>query len=82
MGAPLAVAMKKSILIIRKSKENNHGDKVEGWNYAQKILLLDDFTESGATLRAMRREIKKHCPDHTIVGTYLYAKHRMKFYPE
>lgn len=74
LGIPLAIKMKKKLIIIRKSVKDSHSDDlVEGWGSKQKILLVDDFIQTGATIKAMIRNIEAHCDCPDIKGIYYYA---------
>lgn len=75
VGAPLAMAMGKNLAIVRKSIKNCHSENlVEGWGKDQKIVLVDDFIETGKTLRQMYSAIFKRCDNPTIVGIFLFAE--------
>jgi adenine/guanine phosphoribosyltransferase-like PRPP-binding protein len=77
IGAPLAMQLKKDLLIVRKKGEKSHSsNSVTGWGRDQKILLVDDFICTGATLKAMHKEIKANCDSPTILGILLYASGR------
>jgi hypoxanthine phosphoribosyltransferase len=78
VAAPLAVVMGKELLVVRKS-----GDKRSRLDFGipialgigrnQKILLLDDGIETGATIAAMISKIKSTCPNPTFAGLFLYC---------
>lgn len=74
VGAPLAVHLKKNLVIIRKTLESCHSyDLVEGWGRGQNILLVDDFISLGETMDQMHKAINNHCDDPKIKGILLYA---------
>ena len=67
----LAQAMSKDIIAVRKN-ESHHGDgRVEGVTHPR-YIIVDDFVESGATLRAIKRQIKRWSPESKLVGVALY----------
>lgn len=74
LGSPLAIKMKKDLLIIRKDSERSHsGNKVEGWGFRQKILIVDDFIETGNTIDDIYESIAETCDSYKIRGILLYG---------
>lgn len=74
IGPALAMALNKKLMIIRKPNESSHSSyNIEGWGQNQKILLVDDFISSGATMRRMIKSINDNCDSPTISGILLYA---------
>lgn len=72
-GAPLAMEMEKNLLLVRKEKEVSHSTtKVEGKGIGQRIIVVDDFVETGKTLKAIEEAIITYCQSPTILGLYLY----------
>lgn len=49
-------------ILMRKEGENSHGAKFEGLrgHKHQRVLLLDDFTASGATIAGMASDLLEH----------------------
>lgn len=72
-GAPLAMALGKELMVIRKPGDKTHCIDVLGVGINQKILLLDDCVESGATLSNMLSKIKTYSANPTVVGLFLYT---------
>ena len=72
-GIPLAYALGKELMIVRK-QEKRHSGRIErggyvvGVNNARTYLIVDDFTESGTTLKRLARAIKKDNPSAKCVG--------------
>jgi hypoxanthine phosphoribosyltransferase len=65
----MAVRLKKSLLVVRKPGENNHsGRMVEGDAAAKRYIILDDFTDSGETAKAIKRAIDKFAPEAVCLG--------------
>lgn len=75
IGAPLAAALDKNLIICRKKRDNSHsGRLVEGWSLGrQKILMLDDFSKTGNTIKQMYRNIYDYCCEPEVIGVYFYA---------
>lgn len=73
MAVPLALKFDCDVIVVRKSSRDSHsGRLVEGYGYDQKILIVDDFVESGRTLKVIKRRIEEYCKNPTIVGAFLY----------
>lgn len=81
VGAPLSLAMGKNLIIVRKDTDKNHsGLKVEGMGKRQKILILDDFIESGDTVDEIYENIFTYCDQPQFVGIALYAAPKNKLH--
>lgn len=54
-----AVAMIKpiNIVTVRKATELTHGSKIEGEGFLDSYVILDDFVESGETVRRMAADL-------------------------
>jgi len=81
VGAPVAVALKKPLVVVRKDGERSHamaehnfetyGPVVGGhMMLAQRVLWLDDFEASGKTRRRVEDAIKGYGGE--FVASYLY----------
>jgi adenine/guanine phosphoribosyltransferase-like PRPP-binding protein len=74
IGAPVSLAMRKPLVIVREDGEVQcwHSSDVENAaNAGYRVLFLDDQISSGATLR----DVKNKLADHTrarVTCTYLY----------
>lgn len=70
VAIPMALSLKKHIVIVRKPHEKSHGTIIEKNNIAKNCLIVDDFIETGKTLK----RIKKHLDNNEIkpVGIILY----------
>ena len=74
VGAPLAASMGKHLIIVRKDSDKSHSkERVEGWGFRQRILIVDDFIETGNTIDYIYEGIVETCDDYKIVGILLYA---------
>lgn len=76
VGSPLAMALDKKIMVIRKQGDKTHCLDVMGFGKNQKILMVDDCVETGTTLINMVTKIKSHCFNPTFVGLFLYTGKR------
>ena len=71
IGFPLALAVAKDIVVVRKPGEDNHcgkeeitGTSVEG----QRVLFVDDFISGGSTRQRVRNAVERH--KGTVVAEY------------
>lgn len=79
VGSPLAMVLGKDLMIIKKPGEKtNYRFGVMGAGSNQKILLVDDCVDTGATLANMLNEIKLYCHNPTFRGLFLYTGKRPK----
>ncbi len=75
IGSVLASKWDKDLIIVRKDEESSHSDEqVEGWGYEQKILIVDDFIETGSTIGAIYESLMNSCDSPTILGILLYSE--------
>lgn len=79
-ASALGMVMDKYILIVRKTTDNAHSSKkIEGntWN-TRKILIVDDFISSGATMHEIYKEFLANDDlqrnGAEIVGIYVYER--------
>ena len=73
-GPVLAYSMRKRLLLVRKSIKGNHAtDIVEGYlRKGDRVLLVDDFTSSGATRDRMCEKIAEVSLSLKVIGIYYY----------
>lgn len=73
-GGALALAMKKSLFLIRKRSDNAHAFlAVEGDKAAKRYIFVDDLIDSGCTRSEVKRQMTAFFPDCQYVGDYLYG---------
>jgi|SRR5579871_2781727 len=70
LAPPLAMKLGKSLLMVRKTLEGNHGDVgyVEGDKHARAYVIVDDFRSSGATCREIIEQIERFAPQAKCIG--------------
>jgi adenine/guanine phosphoribosyltransferase-like PRPP-binding protein len=73
VAAPLAIALDKKLILIRKRKDMSHGEFIEG-NTNSRYIILDDFIASGCTMSAIIRALRY--ATGRCVGIVLYKHHR------
>jgi adenine/guanine phosphoribosyltransferase-like PRPP-binding protein len=72
-GGALAVAMNKSLFLVRKPDDNTHsGYRIEGPDEANSYVFVDDCVSTGATLLRVHAAMLKECPNVKFLGTYTY----------
>jgi adenine/guanine phosphoribosyltransferase-like PRPP-binding protein len=75
-GIPLAYMLGKELIIIRKA-EKRHGGRIGPGGYllgmrnARRYIIVDDLSESGHTLKFIRRSVRKQSPRARLVGVLL-----------
>lgn len=68
----LAFRMNKGLLLVRKEKNTHSGSKVEGHTQIKRYIIVDDFVNTGDTIKRIAREVKKNCDCAILVGVYEY----------
>jgi len=80
VSSPLGMMMEKPVIVVRKGTSGTHsGSNVEGYLPVHlKYIIVDDFVETGATIRTIIRRIGEYYrPDFfrktaKCVGVFLY----------
>jgi adenine/guanine phosphoribosyltransferase-like PRPP-binding protein len=77
----VAIQLKKTLIVRRKSAAGHHGYLTEGWDsYTSppKYVIIDDFVESGNTINKLLEKFGvSQC-----VGIYLYNSKRAPYFIE
>lgn len=74
IGPPVAIELGKPFLLVRKPDMVSHSKwAVEGDYAAKSYIILDDFQETGATIKLVRKQIAKVMPGAKYEG-FLGAK--------
>lgn len=69
IAPPVALRMNKQMIVVRKPEDSTHSLlKVEGNKAARKYVILDDFSCSGATRRAIVEAVTTFAPDACFLG--------------
>jgi len=65
------------IIYVRKPTENSHGDKIEscGASKHKNYIIIDDFIDTGTTVKEIIKSIKTNYDDIVCVGVLLYDEH-------
>jgi adenine/guanine phosphoribosyltransferase-like PRPP-binding protein len=73
LAYPLSYLLGVPLICIRKSTRDNHfGYKIEGCMTADTYIIVDDFIESGSTIKKVRKSVENEIEDAKCVGIYLY----------
>lgn len=74
VGFPVALALKKPIVVRRKMGEDSHGvpgELINAPNKGDRVLFLDDFVSIGRTYARCALAVERY--GATVVGSYAYA---------
>lgn len=75
IAPPVAVALNKQLLLVRKSTEDTHSDfLVEGNPSVHKYIIIDDFMSSGKTAKAIIELVAEFAPQAKCMG-FLSVQH-------
>ena len=65
----LSRVLDKHLILVRKSKKDNHaGCLVEGNKLCKNYIIVDDFINTGKTVKTIQKEIKKFAPKAKCIG--------------
>lgn len=68
----LAYSLRKNLLVVRKQNDGSHsGSLLEGF-YGKRLLLVDDFMDSGKTVDRVFKQLFFGLSDVKLVGAYMY----------
>jgi adenine/guanine phosphoribosyltransferase-like PRPP-binding protein len=69
LAAPFALAFDKGLILVRKENDNSHSRMlVEGMHTAKQYVIIDDFIASGATIRAILKDVEVFAPEAVCIG--------------
>lgn len=79
VGAPLALRLRKNLLVLRKDKEDSHDAPgallgAALLDHSSRVLFVDDFISGGTTLRRCEKALEESKSLATLVGTFEYQK--------
>ena len=70
----VAMRLNKSLIVVRKGEATHSSYIVEGDHGARRYLIIDDFIDSGDTIRAITEEIYDVNKDAQCVGFIAYKR--------
>lgn len=69
IAAPVAIALGKNLIMVRKPEETTHSDfPVEGNQSSKKYIIIDDFVSSGHTCKAIIEAVHEFAPQAKCLG--------------
>lgn len=74
VGIPLAHITNRPFAIVRQAPSSHSYLKVEGYINVTKYIIIDDFIESGKTIKTIIKEMTKAAPEAKCVGILLYEE--------
>lgn len=74
LASAVALRMKKLLYCVRKYGENRHSThEVEGPIGILRYIIIDDFIQTGATIRRIISQVRQHSDNQArLVGIWLY----------
>ncbi len=70
----LAHHFNKKLLVVQKTNQHRHtSDHLDGFIGGQKYIIVDDFIDSGATIRRIVRKVKKYQEGANVVPPQLVS---------
>ena len=74
LAFPLSFQLQIPLIHVRKGSSHYYGGAIEGTVSSKKYLIVDDFIESGSTIKRIIRKIKSVLKEQAQpVGIYLYV---------
>jgi adenine/guanine phosphoribosyltransferase-like PRPP-binding protein len=65
IAPPLALKMGKELIAVRKASDKCHSSyRVEGYDDVNNYIIVDDFIDTGATVRRIQEQIYHHFSEH------------------
>jgi hypothetical protein len=78
VSAPIAIALKKHLILVRKNEVRYSCHGVEGPKGDYNYLIVDDLISSGDTVRAIHREIGYFEPNAKLFGFYTHYYNKLE----
>lgn len=74
----LAYKLDKHLLVVRKTTTGSHATAMVEGRIGARVLYVDDFVSTGATLKRMQQQVNKVCkakghPEPVCVGALMWA---------
>jgi len=79
VGVPVALRLKKPLIVVRKESDNSHhggGEIINRQGIGERVLFLDDFVSSGETQDYVTDKIENE--GGTIIAQFYYDNHACK----
>lgn len=73
-GPYVAAKLKIDFCAIRKYDESAHsGNRIEGVKFVRNYIIVDDFVESGATVREIHEEMSNEYDNPKLLAVFCYS---------
>lgn len=73
IGISVADKTKRPFAVVRKKQDNSHScSKIEGHHF-NKYIIIDDFIDTGTSIKRIIKEMNSHNFDSRCIGIILYA---------
>jgi adenine/guanine phosphoribosyltransferase-like PRPP-binding protein len=77
LAYPLSYLLKLPLIHVRKGSSHYSGGKIEGTISSKRYLIIDDFIETGASIRRLIKAVSSELDAATPVAICLYSSNRM-----
>jgi len=74
VSSPVCIAINKNLVVVRKG-ESSHGYSVEAAVCPERYIIIDDFLDTGATIKAIIDRISSTHHEAKCVGVVLYQQY-------
>ncbi len=78
VAGAFAVALQKQIILVRKTIMGTHAHSLVECTASMRgraafrYIIIDDFIDTGGTIRRIRKQVEKELPKGRLVGVYPY----------
>lgn len=76
LAYPMSYLLKVPLIHVRKGKSHYYGGKIEGTISSKRYLIIDDFIDSGSTMKRVIKTITDALPKAQPVAICLYSSSR------
>jgi adenine/guanine phosphoribosyltransferase-like PRPP-binding protein len=76
LAYPMSYFLKLPLIHVRKGNSHYYGGKIEGTISSKRYLIIDDFIDSGRTMKRVIKTIGKALPKAKVVAICLYSSSR------
>ena len=80
IGPIVAHWLGKEVIVIRKNSDNHSNHTVEGHLAAKKYVVLDDFIQTGETVREIINRVKEFSSVAEVAGGVFYSQYDTPWY--
>lgn len=77
LAYPLSYLLKLPLIHVRKGSSHYGGGKIEGTISSKRYIIIDDFIETGASIRRIIKAVNSELEDAKLVAICLYSSNRL-----